>query len=334
MSTYADLVCVVCQRGDNEAELLICDGGCERGFHIRCINLAAVPVEDWCCVGCANSSTSSMQVVSPEKEISTVYLYERVSSKGQNEPQWGRVGMESQNSTLLEFCLKKGLIIKGTVREVVSARNPANLQELRSLIKKLKSGDTILVYSASRFCRHLNGGIQLLKEIHARGAKVYAVSEECSSFDQKFLELVKEAQAESDRLSLRVRDSIKRMKQLGAHIGKAPFGWSVTRDHAGVRRLVKNEIETNTIEKIKMLYRQSQNLHELAGKMNRSGALFRGKLWRASDVRKIVKPFQTKKFTTELAASLPQVERIQEPTLRNSFKRTYNTRSNLKEEVE
>ena len=48
-----DLVCEVCSSGDDETELLVCDG-CSRGFHMRCLAppLAAVPEGDWLCAIC------------------------------------------------------------------------------------------------------------------------------------------------------------------------------------------------------------------------------------------------------------------------------------------
>eukprot|EP00884_Botryococcus_braunii_P023215 jgi/Botrbrau1/9578/Bobra.106_2s0004.2 len=43
--------CMVCDRGDDEDSMLLCDG-CERGFHTWCVNLAGVPEGDWFCDEC------------------------------------------------------------------------------------------------------------------------------------------------------------------------------------------------------------------------------------------------------------------------------------------
>ena len=48
-----DLMCVVCERPDDEPNMLVCD--CEKGFHIYCLSppLEKVPEEDWKCPTCA-----------------------------------------------------------------------------------------------------------------------------------------------------------------------------------------------------------------------------------------------------------------------------------------
>ncbi|KAJ2653255.1 hypothetical protein IWW40_000621 [Coemansia sp. RSA 1250] len=45
--------CEVCGSGENDSELLICDG-CDRGFHMYCLSpaLSAIPTNDWYCDAC------------------------------------------------------------------------------------------------------------------------------------------------------------------------------------------------------------------------------------------------------------------------------------------
>ncbi|KAI9310827.1 PLU-1-like protein-domain-containing protein [Dichotomocladium elegans] len=49
--------CEVCHCGDNENEILLCDG-CDRGYHLYCLSppLTAVPKSDWFCVKCLTSA--------------------------------------------------------------------------------------------------------------------------------------------------------------------------------------------------------------------------------------------------------------------------------------
>ena len=51
-----DLMCSVCQRPDNEAEMLVCD--CKAGYHIYCLTprLEQVPEGDWQCPACAKKA--------------------------------------------------------------------------------------------------------------------------------------------------------------------------------------------------------------------------------------------------------------------------------------
>lgn len=50
-------VCEVCNTGDNEDAILLCDG-CDSGYHMYCLNppLQAVPKSDWFCVKCLTAS--------------------------------------------------------------------------------------------------------------------------------------------------------------------------------------------------------------------------------------------------------------------------------------
>ena len=42
--------CGVCgEYGD----LVLCDGGCDRAFHLLCVALTTVPSQDWCCAQCS-----------------------------------------------------------------------------------------------------------------------------------------------------------------------------------------------------------------------------------------------------------------------------------------
>lgn len=45
--------CEICQKNENEQELLLCDG-CNRGYHMYCLNppLSSVPKSDWYCLHC------------------------------------------------------------------------------------------------------------------------------------------------------------------------------------------------------------------------------------------------------------------------------------------
>ena len=53
-----DLMCVVCERPDDEPNMLVCD--CKKGYHIYCLSppLEKVPEEDWKCPKCAKKKCS------------------------------------------------------------------------------------------------------------------------------------------------------------------------------------------------------------------------------------------------------------------------------------
>ena len=67
----------------------------------------------------------------------SVHIYVRVSTKGQNQPEYGRVGQITQEKAIRDFCKKHGLTIVSMTTEVGSAyRN--NTPMLDKLIKKVK----------------------------------------------------------------------------------------------------------------------------------------------------------------------------------------------------
>ena len=48
-----DLACSVCNRSDDDANMLICDG-CSEGYHLKCLGLKAIPqTAEWYCADCS-----------------------------------------------------------------------------------------------------------------------------------------------------------------------------------------------------------------------------------------------------------------------------------------
>jgi DNA invertase Pin-like site-specific DNA recombinase len=252
-----DTVCHICDSGDNESEMLLCDG-CDRGFHIHCINLQNIPSGSWYCPRCNNSikrvKVETKETLGPQR----VYIYERVSTKGQNEPEYGRVGLNTQNDAVLNFCREKNLVVAGTVLEVGSAFR-GKTPELDKLIKRVKKNEPILVYSFSRFSRNVekcNSKIQLL---HAKESYVWSVTDGSTSKDPTFNALIQAAENESRIQSNRVSDSFKRIKDAGGYIGRKPFGYNCVRDNVGINRLHENPVEQAICKRIRVLFNTLKN---------------------------------------------------------------------------
>ena len=232
-ANFEDVACRVCSCKDDEANMLLCDG-CDDGFHTSCINLSEIPLGDWFCPLCVKKGVTKKTTVEqeytekPEKDM-RIYLYQRVSSKGQNAPEFGRVGLETQNNVLLTYCVNNGLSVERTFKDVGSGRDLANLENLQKMVKRIPFGTCILVYSVSRFARNFSDAYTLLKDLHDRDCFVYSVSEEVSSLEQKFANLLHAVEAESQRLSTLMRASIARRRKEGARIGRAPKGFTNVR---------------------------------------------------------------------------------------------------------
>ena len=262
--TQTDECCRLCHKSDHEDRLLICDG-CECFLHTYCINLPNVPPGDWFCPRCVAEGKQKTES-SPIKG-DTAVVYERVSSAGQNAPEYGRVGLETQRFTIQEFCMKRGLRIRHTFTDVGSARNLVQtgndlhrtqhytLEEYGQMLTFIRKESrkhpvVVLVYSVSRFGRNLNQVTDILREIHHYGASVFSVSENISSHDPHFLTLVASAQQQSDDLSRVMKASVQRRREQGHFIGQPPFGYEVYRDTANARKIRPNPNMAEQLAKI------------------------------------------------------------------------------------
>jgi len=285
---YDDIVCHLCDSGDQEEVLIICDG-CTRAFHTHCLGIPFVPPDDWFCAKCVRDG---MITTRPSIGQGTkVVLYQRVSSKGQDEPQYGRAGIETQNHALLKYCVDNSLHVVSTYRDVGSAYNrPWALSEIKKITKM--KGVCILVYSVSRFSRNLGYGQELLQTIHSKGSWVYSVVEQVSSYDDKFYSLMQDAQNESEMISRKVIDSNRRIRDMGGWIGKAPYGYNVIVDDSGIRRLVENSDEQCVIRVMNELAEQARQQgtnpisyikHSIGGFVYRDG-----KEWTSEKIKKVL----------------------------------------------
>lgn len=243
-----NITCIICDNGNNEECLMLCDG-CNRGFHTTCLNMISVPVNDWYCSKCIKNKLSKFKL----DFRSIVYLYERISSKGQDNVEHGRVGLDTQNTMLLKYATDNGLIIEKTIRETESAYriNPKRNRLLVTALNNLKKNECLLVYSVSRFSRNLKEGLFLLQTLKNKDAYVYSVTENVYSYEDAFINLIKIAEDESMNLGLKIKTANIRIRNLGGHIGVAPFGYVTFRDSNGIRRLKTSDSEQYIIEQIR-----------------------------------------------------------------------------------
>ena len=50
-----EVLCGRCGDGEDEPNLMLCDG-CDQGYHCYCVGLESVPLDDWFCPMCVDSS--------------------------------------------------------------------------------------------------------------------------------------------------------------------------------------------------------------------------------------------------------------------------------------
>ena len=216
MSDYSATVCKVCENGDNGSQLLLCDG-CDRGFHTFCIGLIGIPHGDWFCARCVNQGVHLRprqdQLEEPEPEYKHV-AYLRVSTKGQDNAEYGRVGLITQNNAVLNWALQMGHILYQTIVDVGSAFNTQKRGQtnLEKLVNSVKPNTVIVVFSASRFSRNLAQANMLLTTLHNKNCYVYSITENQRSDSLMFNELVKNAENESQNMSVRAMQVFQRIR--------------------------------------------------------------------------------------------------------------------------
>lgn len=289
-----EIICGLCKQGDHEDELILCDGpGCNASFHTYCLNLPAVPIDDWHCPACKilMMSLNKNNVRKVPSYGMNIIVYLRVSSKGQDKKEFGRVGIDTQNHAVLKYAYDNNLKIRRTFDDVGTGTTMNKRLSFQRMLKVLQPGQSILVYNVARFGRNLPQVVEFLKQIHKKGCYVYSVADELSSSDTRFLNLVKQAAEESVTLSRMVTESINRRRLAGIHIGPAPYGKTVYRDKDGNRRLTDNLEETAILQYIRQCVEQDENITkaEILDMLAEREILYRGRPWSISILIRILK---------------------------------------------
>jgi len=149
-----------------------------------------------------------------------IYGYIRVSTEQQNT-----VNQKHEISTFAE---KNQIKIDKWVDETISSRKPLKERKLGNLIKKLKKGDILIASELSRLGRNLMEVMGILQKCLENECQVWTLKENYrlgADIQSKVLAFAFSLANEIERqpISDRIRESLKRVKAEGKHIGR-PFG--------------------------------------------------------------------------------------------------------------
>ena len=245
-----DIVCHICSSGEDESKMLLCDN-CNRGFHTYCLNIRSVPSGSWYCARCARSSTTtttSSTTSTSQPLPKEVHVYIRVSSAKQNAPEFGRVGMDTQNVEILKFCVAHNLYVKSCITEIGSAFH-TNTPKLRKLITKIQPNVPIMVYSFNRFSRNVVHATEMANALHEKESYIWSVTDQMTSKNPAFESLIQAAENESRLSGQRIASVHQRVISQGGFVGKKPFGYNKVRVN-GVFKLQENVLEQKIMKKI------------------------------------------------------------------------------------
>lgn len=161
--------------------------------------------------------------------------YIRVSSEKQN--------CSNQHYKIENFCKIHNFIIDKWVEEVISSRKELKQRKLGKLLDKLKSGDILITTEISRLGRNMLEIMGILQTCLSKGCQIITIKENYhlgADIQSKVLAFAFGLSAEIERqlISQRTKESLKRLKDEGKHLGR-PFGVSYRKLQANKNKIVE-----------------------------------------------------------------------------------------------
>lgn len=156
-----------------------------------------------------------------------IYGYIRVSSDKQT--------VENQRYEIERFCVANGLRIDGWIDETVSGATAYSKRRLGRLLRRVKTGDTIICSEISRLGRSLYMVMEILNICMGKDCKVWTVKDGFRLGDDiqsKVLAFAFGLSAEIERklISQRTKEALARRRSEGMKLGR-PKGAKTGRDN-------------------------------------------------------------------------------------------------------
>lgn len=149
-----------------------------------------------------------------------IYAYLRVSTAQQDEDNQ-RLGIEHK-AKALNLCIDKTYIDR------ISGTTEPDKRQLGRLLRRVHTGDVIIVSEISRLSRRLFVLFRVLEELLSKGVKIYSVKDNYTlddSIQSKVLAFAFGMAAEIERnlIAMRTREALELRKQMGIKLGR-PVG--------------------------------------------------------------------------------------------------------------
>lgn len=151
-----------------------------------------------------------------------IYGYTRVSTELQNT--------ENQKHEIQTFAKLQKIKVDKWVDEVISSRKSLKERQLGKLLKHLKKGDILIASELSRLGRNLLEVMGILQSCLEKDCQIWTLKENYklgADIQSKVLAFAFSLAAEIERqlISQRTKESLKRIKDEGKHLGR-PHGFS------------------------------------------------------------------------------------------------------------
>lgn len=178
-----------------------------------------------------------------------IYGYIRVSTDHQN--------VENQRFEIEAFAGRNNLNVEKWVEETISSKKKLNERKLSKLLSKLKKGDVLIATELSRLGRNMLEVMGILKECLERDCQIWTLKENYrlgSDIQSKVLAFAFSLASEIERqlISDRTRESLKRVKEQGKHIGR-PRGSTyrkLAKKHNKIKELLDKNVSKAEIARL------------------------------------------------------------------------------------
>ena len=250
-----------------------------------------------------DSITSMLQHTNINNLSNKAIIYARCSTKKQNEDM--NQSLDTQIGICIDYCNRNNMEIHDIVKEVVSGHDYMK-QSYYSILDRV-SNTNIIIADPSRLSRNVGAADVFIKKCNELNILIHSVRDSIISDShincKKLLNLVYDAFIESSTISKRVSSALKIRKQMGSHLGKPPYGYTI--EHVKdvntgmkLRKLKENKKEQSIIQLMNLLYYgcniQTLMKHCLYKKIINceeinqfDGVIYYGNLW-TCDIAKIL----------------------------------------------
>ena len=178
-----------------------------------------------------------------------IHGYIRVSTEQQH--------LENQTHEINTFVDANGIKIDKWVEETISSRKPLNERKLGKLLKKLKKGDILIATELSRLGRNLLEVMGILQNCLEKDCQIWTLKENYrlgADIQSKVLAFAFSLASEIERqlISARTKESLKRVKAEGKHIGR-PRGSTyrkLAKKHNKIKELLDKHVSKAEIARL------------------------------------------------------------------------------------
>jgi len=224
-----------------------------------------------------------------------IYAYLRVSTSQQEESGAGKA---AQLKSCQDWArAKKETIEKVFTEKAISGSAPLEKRKaLKNAIEALKKDDVLLVAKRDRLGRDILNLNLIESLVEKKEAKIISCAGEGTDSTRSSDKLIRSvidaiSEFERNRIRERTREALATKIAKNERTGRIPFGFKLSEDGIHIEVC---EIEKETLLMIGRLRWSGMKLREIAGAMNETEFLNRGRKWRISSIHNMLKKTQIK----------------------------------------